>query len=220
MVPRTEMLAVDVATPVPEILRLLAEEGHSRLPVYQDHLDQVVGILHARDLVSLQAHPALIILRDLVRPAHFVPWSKPVEQLLRELQRKKLHMALVVDEFGGVMGLCTLEDVLEQIVGEIHDEFDAEEGKAVEAHADGSFTVQGSTPIGEFNRAAGADLPEGGVETVAGFLNGIAGAIPARGDRFFWRGWVFTVSDADPRKVTRVRAARAARPPPEPKPRP
>jgi putative hemolysin len=218
MVPRTEVLAVDIATPVPEILQLLAEEGHSRLPVYRDHLDQIVGILHARDLVPLLAHPELILLGDLLRPAHFVPWSKPVEQLLRELQRKKLHMALVVDEHGGVMGLCTLEDVLEQIVGEIRDEFDVEEGRAVEPHADGSFSVQGATPIAEFNRAAGADLPEeGGVETVAGFLNSVAGAIPAKGDRFFWRGWVFTVSEATPRQVTRVRAARAARPPAEAK---
>ncbi len=218
MVPRTEVLAVDIATPVPDILRLLAEEGHSRLPVYRDHLDQIVGILHARDLVPLLEHPELILLGDLLRPAHFVPWSKPVEQLLRELQRKKLHMALVVDEYGGVMGLCTLEDVLEQIVGEIRDEFDVDEGRAVEPHADGSFTVQGATPIAEFNRAAGADLPEeGGVETVAGFLNSVAGAIPARGDRFFWRGWVFTISEASPRQVTRVRAARAARAPAEPR---
>jgi CBS domain containing-hemolysin-like protein len=219
MVPRTEVVAVDLATPVPEIVRLLAEEGHSRVPVYQDHLDQIVGILHARDLVPLLAHPDLILLRDLLRPAHFVPWSKPMEQLLREMQRKKLHMALVVDEYGGVMGLCTIEDVLEQIVGELHDEFEPEEEeKAVEPHADGSFTVAGATPIGEFNRAAAADLPEdGGVETVAGFLNSIAGAIPARGDRFFWRGWVFTVSDADPRRVTRVRAARVKRGAPEPK---
>jgi CBS domain containing-hemolysin-like protein len=141
-----------------------------------------------------------------------VPWSKPVEQLLREMQRKRLHMALVVDEYGGVKGLCTIEDVLEQIVGALGDEFDEDEGKAVEPHPDGSFTVAGSTPLAEFNRAAGADLPlDEGVETVAGFLNAIAGAIPARGDRFFWRGWVFTVSDADPRKVTRVRAARQRR---------
>lgn len=218
MVPRTEVLAVEITTPVPEILRLLAEEGHSRLPVYREHLDQIVGILHARDLVPLLAHPELILLGDLLRPAHFVPWSKPVEQLLRELQRKKLHMALVVDEYGGVMGLCTLEDVLEQIVGEIRDEFDVEEGRAVEPHADGSYSVQGATPIAEFNRATGAGLPEdSGVETVAGFLNAVAGAIPAKGDRFFWRGWVFTVSEASPRQVTRVRAARAVRPPTEPK---
>ncbi len=218
MVPRTEVLAVELGTPVPEILRLLAEEGHSRVPVYREHLDQIVGILHARDLVPLMANPELILLGDLLRPAHFVPWSKPVEQLLRELQRKKLHMALVVDEYGGVMGLCTLEDVLEQIVGEIRDEFDAEEGKAVEPHPDGTYTVLGATSIADFNEAAGAELPEdGGVETIAGFLNSIAGAIPARGDRFFWRGWVFTVGEADPRRVTRVRAARASRAPAEAK---
>jgi putative hemolysin len=214
MVPRTDLLAVDLDTPVPEIVRLLAEEGHSRVPVYQDHLDQIVGVLHVRDLVPLLAHPELILLRDLVRPAHFVPWSKPVEQLLREMQRRKLHMALVVDEYGGVMGLCTIEDVLEEIVGEIRDEFEREEGKAVEPHADGSLSVLGSTPITAFNAAAHAELPEDtGVETIAGFLNAIAGAIPAKGDRFFFRGWVFTVSDADPRKVLRVRAARAARAP-------
>jgi CBS domain containing-hemolysin-like protein len=213
MVTRTEVLAVELGTPVPEIVRLLAEEGHSRVPVYRDHLDQIVGILHARDLVPLLAHPDLILLRDLLRPAHFVPWSKPVEHLLREMQRKKLHMALVVDEYGGVMGLCTIEDVLEQIVGEIRDEFEEDEGKAIEPHPDGSFTVQGTTGLAELNRAAGADLPlDTGVETVAGFLNALAGAIPAKGDRFFWHGWVFTVADADPRKVTRVRVARQKRP--------
>jgi CBS domain containing-hemolysin-like protein len=212
MIPRTDVVAVEVDTPVPDILRLLAEEGHSRMPVFRENLDQIEGVLHARDLVPLLAHPELIVLRDLLRPAHFVPWSKPVEQLLRELQRKKLHMAFVVDEHGGIMGLCTIEDVLEEIVGEIRDEFD-EEGPAVEAHADGTFTVQGEAPIAEFNRTAVADVPEDrGFETMAGFLNSIAGAIPAKGDRFFWRAWVFTIAEADPRRVTRIRAARVKRP--------
>jgi CBS domain containing-hemolysin-like protein len=216
MVPRAAVQAMELETPAPEIIRRLAEEGHSRLPVYQGHLDQIVGVLHARDLVPMLAHPDLIVLRDLLRPAHFVPWSKPVEQLLREMQRKRLHLALVVDEFGGVMGLCTIEDVLEEIVGAIHDEFEeVEEGRAVEPHADGSFSVLGTTSIAEFNRATGAGVPEDGdVETVAGFLNSLAGAIPARGDRFFWHGWIFTVSEADPRRVTRVRAVRA---PPSPR---
>jgi CBS domain containing-hemolysin-like protein len=211
MVPRAAVQAMDIETPVPEIIRRLAEEGHSRLPVYQGHLDQIIGVLHARDLVPMLAHPDLIVLRDLLRPAHFVPWSKPVEHLLREMQRKRLHLALVVDEFGGVMGLCTIEDVLEEIVGDIHDEFEEEDtGRAVEPHADGSFTVLGTTSIGEFNTATSAGVPEGGnVETVAGFLNSLAGAIPARGDRFFWHGWIFTVSEADPRRVTRIRAVRA-----------
>jgi CBS domain containing-hemolysin-like protein len=211
MVPRTEVVAVEVDTPVPEIIRLLAEEGHSRMPVYRENLDRMEGVLHARDLVPLLAHPELIVLRDLLRPAHYVPWSKPIDQLLREMQRKRLHMAFVVDEHGGVMGLCTIEDVLEEIVGEIEDEFD-EVGRVVEAHPDGTFTVQGQAPVAEFNAAAAADLPEDqGFETMAGFLNAVAGAIPAKGDRFFWKGWVFTVVDADPRRVTKLRAARVKR---------
>ncbi len=211
MVPRTDVVAVDVETPVPEIIRLLAEEGHSRMPVYRGNLDQIEGVLHARDLVPLLAHPELIVLRDILRPAHFVPWSKPIDQLLREMQRKHLHMACVVDEHGGVMGLCTIEDVLEQIVGDIRDEFD-EETRAIEALADGTFTVQGQTPIGEFNATAAADVPEDqGFETMGGFLNSLAGAIPAKGDRFFWKHWVFTIAEADPRKVTKVRAARVKR---------
>ncbi|WP_408629101.1 hemolysin family protein [Anaeromyxobacter terrae] len=212
MVPRTDVVALDVDTPVSEILRMMAEEGHSRMPIYRGNLDHILGILHARDLVPMLAHPELIVLRDILRPAHFVPWSKPVDQLLREMQRRRLHMALVVDEYGGVMGVCTLEDVLEQIVGEIGDEFEEEEGRSVEAHGDGTFTVLGATPIAEFNAAAAAAVPEDqGFETVAGFLNSLAGAIPAKGDRFFWRGWVFTVADGDPRKVTKVRAARIKR---------
>jgi CBS domain containing-hemolysin-like protein len=213
MVPRTDVVGVEIGTPVPEIIRLLAEEGHSRMPVYREALDHIVGVLHARDLVPLLAHPELIVLRDLLRPAHFVPWSKPVEQLLREMQRRKLHMAFVVDEFGGVMGICTIEDVLEQIVGEIRDEFeDEDEGGLVEPHADGTFTAQGAAPVAEFNRATGAGLPEDqGYETVAGFVTSLAGAIPARGDRLHWQDWIFTVAEADPRRVTRVRAARRKR---------
>jgi putative hemolysin len=212
MVPRTEVVGVEIDTPVPEIIQLLAEEGHSRMPVYRGGLDHIAGVLHARDLVPLLVHPELIVLRDLIRPAHFVPWSKPIEQLLREMQRRKLHMAFVVDEFGGVMGICTIEDVLEQIVGEIQDEFEEEEGGLVEGHPDGTFTAQGAAPIGELNRVAAAGVPEDqGFETVGGFVSSLAGAIPVRGDRFHWRDWIFTVVEADPRKVTRVRAARVKR---------
>jgi CBS domain containing-hemolysin-like protein len=208
MIPRTEVVAVEVDTPVPEIIRVLAEEGHSRMPVYRENLDRIEGVLHARDLVPLLAHPELIVLRDILRPAHFVPWSKPIEQLLREMQRRHLHMAFVVDEHGGIMGLCTIEDVLEEIVGDIQDEFD-EVGKAVEVHPDGTYTVQGQASVAEFNAAAAAELPEDqGYETMAGFLNALAGAIPSKGDRHFWKGWAFTVADADPRRVTKIRAVR------------
>jgi CBS domain containing-hemolysin-like protein len=213
MLPRTDVVAVDIDTPVPEILRILAEEGHSRLPVYQGSPDQVVGILHARDLIPMLASPELIVLRDLVRPPVFVPWSKPVQSLLRDMQRKHVHMMVVVDEYGGVMGVVTLEDVLEEIVGEIRDEWDVDEGKAVEALPDGSFSVQGAATVAEFNQATGARVPEDGAyETVAGFVNSLAGAIPAAGDRVAWHGWTFTVSEADHRRATRIRVARPRRP--------
>ncbi len=213
MVPRTEVVAIDIETPVPEILQLLAEEGHSRLPVYRESLDKVVGTLHARDLVPMLAHPELIVLRDLIRPPHFVPWSKRVDQLLREMQRRHIHMAVVVDEHGGVMGICTLEDVLEQIVGELGDEFEVEDGKSVEGHPDGTFTVRADAEVAEFNRVTGAGLPEDAAyETVGGFLNALAGAIPVSGDRFFHGGWLFTVAEASPQRVLKVRAARVKRP--------
>jgi len=214
MVPRTEVMAVDVDTPVAEIILKLAEEGHSRVPVFEGSLDKVVGILHARDLVPLLAHPEVIVLRDLVRRPTFVPWSTPVQVLLRSMQRKHQHMMIVVDEYGGVMGAVTLEDVLEEIVGEIQDEWDAEEGGAVESLPDGSFQVRGDAPVTEFNEVTGAGIPaQGRYETVAGFLVALAGAIPARGDRLRWRDWSFTISETDGRRIGRVRVLREGRPP-------
>ena len=140
MVPRTEVVSVDISTPPDEVLRLLAEENHSRIPVYRDDVDHIVGVLHARDLIPLLQHPELIVLQDVIRPAHFVPWLKPIGDLLREMQKKKIHMAMVVDEYGGFMGIVTLEDILREIVGDIGDEFEVEE-KQVEKQPDGSFLV-------------------------------------------------------------------------------
>jgi putative hemolysin len=212
MVPRTDVMAVDIDMPVPEIILRLAEDGHSRVPVYEGSLDRVVGILHARDLVPLLAHPEVIVLRDLLRPPTFVPWSTPVQVLLRAMQRKHQHMMVVVDEYGGIMGAVTLEDVLEEIVGEIRDEWDTDEGGAVESLPDGSFAVRGDAPVGEFNLATGARVPlQDDYETVAGFLNALAGAIPAKGDKLQWRDWRFTISETDGRRATRVRAIRERR---------
>jgi CBS domain containing-hemolysin-like protein len=214
MVPRIDVISFDVETPVPEIIRRLAEEGHSRVPVYEGTMDRVVGILHARDLVPLLANPELIVLRDLLRTPTFVPWSTPVQVLLRDMQRKHQHMMVVVDEYGGIMGAVTLEDVLEEIVGEIRDEWDTDEGGAVEPLPDGSFAVRGDTPVEEFNLATGAGVPlQASYETVAGFLNALAGAIPARGDKLQWRDWRFTISETDGRRATRIRALRERRAP-------
>ncbi|MGZ3459515.1 MAG: hemolysin family protein [Archangium sp.] len=211
MVPRTEVVCVDISTPPDEVLRLLAEENHSRIPVYRDDVDHILGVLHARDLIPLLQHPELIVLQDTIRPAHFVPWLKPIGDLLREMQRKKIHMAIVVDEYGGFMGIVTLEDILREIVGDIGDEFEVEE-KQVEKLADGSFLVDAALEVDRFTQAFGFPLPEGDFDTLGGFLSSMAGHLPDVGERFTYNGWVFTVHAKEGARVDRVRMTRLKAP--------
>jgi CBS domain containing-hemolysin-like protein len=207
MVPRTEVISVDINTAPTEVLRLLAEENHSRLPVYRDDVDHILGVLHARDLIPLLQHPELIVLQDIIRPAHFVPWLKPIGDLLREMQKKKIHMAIVVDEHGGFMGVVTLEDILREIVGDIGDEFEVEE-KLVEKQADGSFLVDAALEVDQFTQAFGFPLPDGDFDTLGGFLSAMAGHLPDVGERFTFNGWLFTVYAKEGARVDRVRMTR------------
>ncbi len=117
MVPRTRMIALDITTPGDRVVDFFIEEGFSRVPVYQGTIDNIIGVVHAKDIIALMHNPQLIILHDLVRPAYFVPETKPINKLLRDFQRKRIHMAVVVDEFGGTSGLVTLEDIMEELVG-------------------------------------------------------------------------------------------------------
>ncbi|WPB75176.1 hemolysin family protein [Archangium violaceum] len=204
MVPRTEVVCVDISTPPEQVLRLLAEENHSRIPVYRDDVDHILGVLHARDLIPLLQHPELIVLQDIIRPAHFVPWLKPIGDLLREMQRKKIHMAIVVDEYGGFMGIVTLEDILREIVGDIGDEFEVEE-KQVEKQQDGSFLVDAAMEVEQFTQAFGFSLPDGDFDTLGGFLSSLAGHLPDVGERFTYNGWAFTVYAKEGARIDRVR---------------
>ncbi len=189
------------------MLRLLAEENHSRIPVYRDDVDHIVGVLHARDLIPLLQHPELIVLQDVIRPANFVPWMKPIGDLLREMQKKRIHMAMVVDEYGGFMGIVTLEDILREIVGDIGDEFEVDE-KQVEKQADGSFLVDASMEVEQFTQAFGFELPEGDFDTLGGFLSSLAGHLPDVGERFTYGGWQFTVAAKEGARIDRVRLVR------------
>ena len=211
MVPRTEVVCVDLSTPSLDVLLLLAEENHSRIPVYRDDVDHIVGVLHARDLIPLLQHPELIVLQDTIRPAHFVPWLKPIGDLLREMQKKKIHMAMVVDEFGGFMGVVTLEDILREIVGDIGDEFSVEE-KQVEKQADGGFLVDASLEVDRFTQAFGFPLPEGDFDTLGGYLSSLAGHLPDVGERFTYNGWAFTVYAKEGARVDRVRMLKLKQP--------
>jgi putative hemolysin len=216
MIPRTRLVALDVHTAPVEILQVLAEHGHSRMPVYDGAIDQIVGVLHARDLVPMMQHPELIVVQDVLRPAHFIPWSKPVGEILREMQRRKIHMALVVDEYGGILGLVTLEDVLEVIVGDIRDEYD-DDLPEIDPVSDGSFLVRASTPLAILRKTFLVEFPDGDFETVGGFLNFLAGAIPESGDKFFFAGLQFTVQERSPKRVRRVRVQRTVSSAPEPR---
>jgi len=211
MVPRTEVVALEISTPPTEILRLLAEENHSRIPVYRDDIDHIIGVLHARDLIPLLQHPELIVLQDLVRPAVFVPWIKPVGDLLREMQRRRIHMAMVTDEYGGFMGVVTLEDILREIVGDIADEFEQPES-LIEKQPDGSFLVDAMLEVDEFAEAFGLPLPEGEYETLGGYLSSLHGSIPEVGDRFTYDGWQFTVASKQGPRLGRVRMTRLKTP--------
>jgi CBS domain containing-hemolysin-like protein len=208
MVPRTAVVGIEVSTPPEEVVQLLSERGHSRLPVYRETMDDILGILHTRDLVPLLANPKLIVIQDIMRPATFVPWAKRIGALLREMQQKRSHLAVVVDEYGGVMGIATLEDILEEIVGEIRDDRQPE-GRDVEILPDGAALVRAGISLDDFSKAFGVQLPAGEYETLAGWMNSQCGSIPEQGDRFFADNLQFTVVDRSPRRVRRVRVLRA-----------
>jgi len=207
MVPRTEVVALDITTPPHEVLRLLAEENHSRIPIYRDDIDHIVGVLHARDLIPLLQHPELIVLPDVIRPAVFIPWMKPIGDLLRDMQKKRIHMAMVVDEHGGFMGVVTLEDILREIVGDIGDEFEVEE-RYVEKQPDGSLLVDASLEVEDFTKAVGFPLPEGDYETLGGFIASMAGSIPEVGERFSFNGCQFVVHSKEGARLERIRVIR------------
>jgi putative hemolysin len=183
MVPRPDMFCLDVTTPPGELLDLLRENLHSRVPVFEENIDQIVGVLYTKELLPyLRGLPPDFDLRAQLHPPYFIPESKRADALLRELQAKKLHLAIVVDEFGGTAGLVTLEDLLEELVGEIRDEFDEEE-RLIQKIDRRSFRVSGKLPIDELNAAAGLDIPKASFDTVGGWVLDLFGRVPHKGER-------------------------------------
>jgi len=205
MVPRTEMVALDVDKPREHVIRVVTEEGYSRLPVYKDSLDNIVGVIYTKDLINLLEHRDLIVLQDILRRAYFVPESVKISKLMRDLQGQKLHMAIVVDEFGGTQGLVTMEDILEEIVGEIHDEYD-EVLKDVEQSADGSALVNARISINDFNEKFDAVIPEDPeYETLNGFLYKLTGKIPEVNEEIRHNNLCFTVMKKSQRRLRQIR---------------
>jgi len=208
MVPRTDVVSVDLHASTEEILAILSDKNHSRMPILGDDEETILGILHARDLLPLIRTPQDIVLQDIIRPAVYVPWFKPIGDLLRDLQKKRIHMAIVVDEYGSFIGIVTLEDILREIVGDIGDEFEEDE-KSIEKLHDGSFLVDATLSPEEFAEHFGVELPSGDFETLGGYLSWTAGALPETGDKFTLAHLHLVVHSKDGPRIERVRVLRS-----------
>ncbi len=204
MVPRPDMISVPVGTPISESLDLMLAHGHWRLPVYRGDRAEVVGVIYAEDLLRRLrandvAHPVDAVMHEPI----FVPETKDVSALLREMQQRRIHIAMVVDEHGSVIGLVTLEDLLEELVGEITDEYDEEE-RTVERLEDGRFRLYGSLPVNEVGRILGIELPPSQATTLAGLVSDLLGAVPEGGETVRWADLEFTVEEVKGRRIASV----------------
>jgi CBS domain containing-hemolysin-like protein len=193
MVPRTKISGIDLDTTPAELLETLITEGYSRMPVYDDVIDKIIGIVHAKDILPLLARNEEIILKNIIRKPYFIPETKKINDLMAELQQKRIQIAIVLDEFGGTAGMVTLEDIVEELVGEIQDEYD-EEKPIVEKVNDREFIVNALAPIYDVNEQLPHDLPEDGdFDTVSGWLGHIFGKIPDVGEQKEANGYNITV---------------------------
>lgn len=208
MVPRIDVDAVPGDLAMLEALDLILRAGHSRIPVYEDTIDNIIGILYAKDLLRyLRDGRTDVSLHKILRPAYFIPESKRVDDLLRELQLRKVHIAVVVDEYGGTAGLVTIEDLLEEIVGEIQDEYDSEE-PTVEAVSEHDFLFDARVNLDEVNEVAGVELVSEGSDTLGGFIYGQLGKVPAVGDAIEFDNVVIEVLSVAGRRIKQVRVSR------------
>jgi len=203
MIPRSQVVILERDANPEELLRTVVESGHSRFPVISEHRDEVVGVLLAKDLLlyAYERKAARFNVREILRPAIFIPESKRLNVLLKEFRSSRNHMAIVVDEYGGVAGMVTIEDVLEQIVGEIEDEHDVEEEDTIRRHSEMHYTIKALTPIEDFNEYFGTGLTDDEFDTIGGLVVHQIGHLPKRGERIVIGKLLFKVLRADNRRV-------------------
>jgi hemolysin (HlyC) family protein len=214
MVPRVDIVALDVETSFPEVVKFMVEQGHSRVPVYRETLDNVIGFVHAKDLLGPALERRETKLSLLLRKVLFVAPSVPILDLLVQMRQARTHIAMVADEFGGIDGLVTIEDLIEEIVGEIEDEHDVADGPRLAERADGTLIADARTPIEVLEEHQGVRLRPSGeqeeVDTLGGLVSSLAGRVPTRGEVIAHpSGIEFEVLDADPRKIKRLRVRRS-----------
>ncbi len=207
MVPRPDMVVAESGATINEVLEQVIAVGHSRIPVFEDSIDNVIGLMYAKDLLihfnRAQTEQQVGVIRKMMRPAYFVPETKRVSELLREMQQKKTHMAIVLDEYGGTAGLVTIEDLLEEIVGEIFDEYDLEV-TMIEVLSHNSYRIDGRAPMDEVRELFGIDLPDYGGETIGGFVYDLVGHIPVPGEAAEYDLLRFEVEKVIGRRISKL----------------
>lgn len=208
MVPRTDMACVSSEATVHELLETIITCGHSRIPVYENTIDNVIGLLYAKDLLKFWGdEQEQLRIQNIMRPPYFIPETKSLEQLLQEFKRKRVHLAIVIDEYGGTSGLITIEDLLEQIVGDIQDEYDHEEALFV-INEDGTITADARMPVEDLEKHFEMEIERDKFDTIGGLIFYLTGKIPAKGDLVTGSGLHLTILDADERKIKQVCIAR------------
>ncbi len=216
MVPRIEILSLDVNTPLDQAIDALLAAGHSRVPVYQDNIDHIIGLLYAKDLLRIwREGDHLQSLRSLLRPAYFVPETIKLDDLLQEMQKKRIHMAIVVDEYGGVSGLVTLEDIVEEVVGEIRDEYDQGEEPLYQKIGENEYLLQGRIDLDDFNELMGSQIRKVETDTLGGYIYRRLGKVPEVGNTIQIGNVLLTVEEVIERRIHKVRAQLIPNPPEE-----
>ena len=205
MIPRGDVVVINIDEDSRLLLHRVIEEGYSRLPVYRNSIDNIVGIIYAKDLLTMVENGAVIVLQDLLRPPYYVPVTKKISQLLREMQRDRIHLAVAVDEFGGTEGIVTLEDVLEEIVGDIQDEYDENPSELV-TDPNGDVHIAGLTTVNRFNELLESNIPQSGdYDTMAGFVQKLAGKIPQKGEIYNYQEMFFIIEEVARHRIRRLR---------------
>ena len=203
MVPRTDTVYADAEATISDIIKLIIQSGHSRIPIFQDNIDNIVGSLHAKDLLPFWGTDSMAI-REIVRPPYFIPETKKISEVLKDLRDNKSHMAIVIDEYGGTAGILTLEDIIEEIIGEIMDEYDAEQKLIVE-HEDGSISVNARLDVEKLEDFLQVEFPEGDFESVGGFIISLLGKVPEANEKVVYDHLEIEIEAATSRKIDRVR---------------
>ncbi len=206
MVPRTDAVCARSDVQFQDIIHLIIQSGHSRIPIYQDNIDNIIGTLHAKDLLGYWGRDDLEV-KSLVRSPYFIPETKKISEVLKDLRDNKSHMAVVIDEYGGTAGILTLEDIIEEIIGEVMDEHDADQKLIVELE-DGTISVNARLDSEELEDYLDLELPEGKFESVGGFIISLLGRVPAVGEKVVYKNIEIVVEAANNRKIERVRIHR------------